>query len=834
MALIGSFRSPASGTTQFSIRSTGRLASIRLAAALLAVLCCSIGGCGGCREQSPRQQAQAKKVAQEEERKKKADEAKHKKKPDYEIGPAIPQPAESGQPRLAKPGHWITASQLMKANYGDFIGETTLQIFDKDRKPLPVPRTPYTLSATRPVALVKGRAKSIDSTLYIPPAEEQVRLQATLRERTSGRRMPDASPRPVTLMPSYQYYVVVLAKEPARYAFLKTLHSFKAPVDTEETSDDTVHYHVLLPDISRRAPLPEGSLCWSSIAYLVWDEVNPEQLNELQRTALVDWLHWGGQLLVSGPDSLDLLNGSFLSAYLPADTQGARTIDAADLAPLNQTWTFAGRAKPISPTSAWSGIKLVLRSEAQWVPGTGDLLAERRVGRGRILVSAFQLAQRDLLTWGLPLDQLVNSALLRRESREFSRGPYDELHVNWAGKPDHRLDAVFNTKMRYFGRDTHVDPSVTNYRTVETPVQSTQYGIAPGAADSSMQTETLPPLLAGGVGGWNDESAPALAAAAALREAAGVRVPDATFVLICLGAYLLVLVPFNWAVFQSIGRVEWAWVAAPLIALAGTWVVVRQAQLDIGFVRAQTEIAVLELQPGYPRGHLTRFTGLYTSLSTTYELAYDDPATLAAPFPTGEVLSGQSIVDVTFSQQDKVRLSNLEVTSASTRMVHSEEMTSAPAGLIVLGESSRQEPQIENHSALPLHGVAIIRPSTNGKKLDVCWIGELRPGASVILDFDSDETTLARKRAEELKRLDPRLLNLEPLFEVACDPRHLDPGEVRLVARVDEILPGSAVTPAASQAQGATLVVAHLQYGQLPPPTPDVNSPLDVLAQESN
>ncbi|MEX2171825.1 MAG: hypothetical protein WD851_21070 [Pirellulales bacterium] len=831
MALIGSIWSPASGTTQFSTRSTGRLASIRLAAALLAVLCCSIGGCGGCREQSPQQQAQAKKVAEEKEKKKKAEEAKQKKKPDYEIGPAIPQPAESGQPRLAKPGHWITASQLMKANYGDFIGETTLQVFDKERKPLPVPRTPYTLSAERPVALVKGRVKSIDSTLYIPPAEDEVRLQATLRERTSGRRIPDTSQRPLTLMPPYQYYVVVLAKEPTRYTFLKTLNSFKAPVDTEDNSDDTVHYHVLLPDISRRVPLPEGSLCWSSIAYLVWDEVDPEQLNELQRTALVDWLHWGGQLLVSGPDSLDLLNGSFLSAYLPADTKGARTIGAADLQPLNQTWTFAGRAKPIVPTSAWSGIKLLPRSEAQWVPGTGDLLAERRVGRGRILVSAFQFAERDLLTWGPPLDQLVNSALLRREAREFSRGPYDELHVNWAGKPDHRLDAAFNSQLRYFGRDTHDDPTVTNYRTV-VATDPAMLGIAPGNIESTTREETLPPLLAGGVAGWNDESVPALAAAAALREAAGVNVPDATFVLIRLGAYLLVLVPLNWAIFHSIGRVEWAWVAAPLIALAGTWVVVRQAQLDIGFVRAQTEIAVLELQPNYPRGHLTRFTALYTSLSTTYELAYDDPSTLAAPFPAGAVLPGQSIVAVAFSQQDKVRLSNLEVTSASTRMVHSEEMTSATAGLIVLGESSRKEPQIENHSALRLHSVAIIRPSSNGKNLDVCWIGELRPGASAILYYDSDEATLGRMRKQELKGLPRRLLNLEPLFEVACDPRHLDPGEVRLVARVDEILPGSAVTPAASQAQGATLVIAHLQYGQLPPPTPDVNSPLDVLTQK--
>lgn len=62
--------------------------------------------------------------------------------------------------------------------------------------------------------------------------------------------------------------------------------------------------------------------------------------------------------------------------------------------------------------------------------------------------------------------------------------------------------------------------------------------------------------------------------------------------------------------------------------------------------------------------------------------------TVAAPFPAGEVLAGTAITDVAFSQQDKVRLSDLAVTSASTRMVHSEEMTPATLGAIVKGLSS--------------------------------------------------------------------------------------------------------------------------------------------------
>src|SRR5690606_1118314 len=121
-----------------------------------------------------------------------------------------------------------------------------------------------------------------------------------------------------------------------------------------------------------------------------------------------------------------------------------------------------------------------------------------------------------------------------------------------------------------------------------------------------------------GVGGWNDVSGAADAVRRSLKEAAGISVPKRDFVLRILAVYLVVLVPVNWAFFRLIGRVEWAWIAAPLIAIGGALAVVRLAQLDIGFARSRTEVAVLELQPNHQRGHLTRFTALYTSLSTNY------------------------------------------------------------------------------------------------------------------------------------------------------------------------------------------------------------------------
>jgi hypothetical protein len=68
------------------------------------------------------------------------------------------------------------------------------------------------------------------------------------------------------------------------------------------------------------------------------------------------------------------------------------------------------------------------------------------------------------------------------------------------------------------------------------------------------------------------------------------------------------------------------------------------------------------------------------------------------------------------------------------------------------------------------------------------------------------------------------------MFRLALDPKHIDDGEMRLVGRVDDVLPGETITPAASQVRGATLVVAHLDYAKLPPPQRDANTRQDVKA----
>jgi hypothetical protein len=817
-----------------------------LAAALLALALCAVSVVAWRNWVPEDPQAAAEREA---EAKKKQEEAEKKKKEDFEIGRPAIQPSEpKADHQFVKPGHWTSATERITANFDDFVGQSHVSIVKDQNDAYSVDHTPFRLRSSRPVALSKGRPKEVEAMFLVPHVKDEMLLATELVERGFGAAVRPL-PAPLTRMPSYQYHFVILAKEPNRYAFIKALDSVKVPFNGDKQTDDTeatFHYQPELLAIDRTVPLPDNALAWTSIAYILWDNIDPQSFTPEQQQALVDWLHWGGQLIVSGPDSLDGLKGSFLEPFLPATSAGSRAIGAADLADLNRAWTVAaphGKHDPIHPAKPWSGIKLELQPGGSELRSTSGLLVERSLGRGRIVVSVVQLAERDLVNWKGGFESLFNACLLRRPPREYRPGSYGDVTLTWADADlkDHRLDARLTTSLRYMVRDLGVD---ANYHYVDaddsgmTPQQLAAYGNPP-------QPKRLrPPAELGGIGAWNDFSATADAARDTLLEGAGVDVPGASFIVICLAVYLIALVPLNWLVFHALGRVEWAWIAAPAIAIAATYVVIRQAQLDIGFVRAQTEIGFLELQPEYPRGHLARYTALYTSLSTTYDFNFDDLTTVAAPFAFKIDSARLTPSTVDFERYDKVRLAGLFIGSNTTNMVHSEQMLPL-GGPIRLGKSKAQNnTQIENRSQFTLRSVAIVqRPNLSEQKrghnaLEGAWIGELRPDDSAPVSieplvFTKDQVPFADERAAERRLQSSTRLDLERMFRLAIDPENIEPGEKRLVARVDEVLPGETVSPAASQIRGATLVVAHLEYGPLPVPRPDLNIRKDVATDKS-
>lgn len=771
-----------------------------LVVALVAAL--AVPGCRGCFQSEDDTAAKKK----EEEKK------KEKPKPDFECGRLQILLRDEGSARnLVKAGHWMTAVQRMKANNFDFHAELESVAMDRSRQPIPVQNTAFRMVMSRPTVLPKGQTRELEATFFIPdvpPSADTaspttVWLRSTLRARRGGREV-YAADEPTTMMKPYQCFFLVLAAEPDRYAYLKRLDSIAPPVVGEgNLAESVTHYVVVLPPADRRLPVPSQPLAWSPIAYILWDGLRPTQLTPDQQQALLDWLHWGGQIMISGPSSLDTLRGSFLEPYLPALATEAVRLEPADFAPLDQGWSLVNsRTKiradlSIPANKKLVGVRLQPHPEATPLPDTGNLVWERRVGAGRVVVTAFSLADRPLVNWR-SFDSFFNACLLRRPARSFRLSQEMEPEVVWAdgtGFGDMR-DGRLVTKLRYFTRDAAAE--------------------APAGKPAPNAPASGPSLVAA----WNDASAVSEAARQTLQEAAGISVPEAGFVFRVLVVYLLVLVPVNWLVFRLLGRVEWAWLAAPLIAIAGAVVVVRLAQLDIGFARSRTEIAVLEVQGGYPSAHLTRYTAVYTSLSAAYDFAFDDDSALAMPFPHHVPYAPglrEEVKNVSFRRDQQITLRGFQVASNSTGLVHSEQMLDLGGSVQLTGKGPGGW-SVKNGTKLLLEDAGVLH-KTGADQWELAWVGSFPAAETAALRFrpvagpDGYQASASEEARQVLRRL----------FELACHDRSLQTGDVRLIAWSRQSLPGLSIRPQASQESIRTLVLIHLRRGALPAPQPDRN-----------
>ncbi len=812
---------------------------------LLVSVTLTLPGCRGCSE-DPGDENLTPEALEKRELKK-----KEKPKPDFESVKLSIVPQKTGENetkiKLVKPGHWTAAVEETKANNFDFVG----QIFSEVRedglgKPVDLERTPHRLAFIRPAPLAKGVAKYFELLFFVPRDRIKAWFASELRSR-GGSIAATPGPEPLQLMKAYQYNLVVLGAEADRYRPLekfdaiKAPHSaslsFNAPPDLENALN---YYQVIAPPLVKPLPIPSNAMAWTSIAYVIWDDVDPALLSPEQQQAMVDWLHWGGQLIISGPKSLDQLRGtSFLGPYLPALPGEPLKITAEMLKPLSKYWTVPDAGRQLAPINPWSGITLKPEPGSKPLDETAGLVIERQVGRGRIVVTAFRLCERQLLNWP-SFDGFLNACLLRRPPRAFSESPEPPGYsVNWKSAASRARDPALVTRVRYFSRDWSDADGFTPplpHREQDTTSQQQAYnrrgnlfGTPPPSDDLPLELDATS-SIGPGVAAWNDFSEISNAARVSLQDAAGIVIPNAEFVVWVLILYLVVLVPLNWLLFWGLGRVEWAWIAAPIIAIGGMAAVVKLAQLDIGFARSQTELAVLETHNGYPRGHLTRYTALYTSLSTTYDVNSEEQSTVVLPFsadPNFTPIPGQAYDTVTYHSDPAVQLSDFAVSSNSTAMLHSEQMIDLGGAIDYIAKPGGGE--ITNHTRHTLTRAAVIRRTDDGD-YQLGWIGELPAGRGAKISFLRPQTfsEVVPKWSFEINTTSDEhgpKLNLDHMVDLVRGEKKLENGETRLIAMIEGPLPGLAVDPAASQTgRGATLVVGTLQPPPLDAATPDINN----------
>ena len=437
----------------------------------------------------------------------------------------------------------------------------------------------------------------------------------------------------------------MLSSRPDTYKYLNLTDAFELRnVQVSAGTSLGPFYYIIPSKPEFPLPLPQHSLNWTTIAYLIWDDLDPTTLTPEHQDAILDWLHFGGQLIVSGPDSLDKLQSSFLGKYLPAQFDSTQNLTNEDLKELNENWTVpstktkaATRELRLSDTVPLLGVTFKPHTESNFVEGTGEIAIERQIGRGRIVVTSFSLNSPIVRSWR-SFKSFLNGALLRKPARYFNKTPAAETVFEWANDGTSILDPMINSTVRFLARDLSRKGTKTGaegllaapdeeegsnfFGYAQTiPTLEQELRLAKSAnkkAGRNLEDQWhyggFQDAVESGTGGWNDNSGVALAARQSLQEAAGITPPSSGFVLKMLTVYLIVLVPLNWLIFRLMGRVEYAWAAAPLIAIAGAVLVVKMASLDIGFVRSNTQIGTLEIHADYPRAHLAESVS-YTHLT---------------------------------------------------------------------------------------------------------------------------------------------------------------------------------------------------------------------------
>jgi len=766
---------------------------------LLAVLCTPlIVGCEGCRSDPAQKPSDGSVLSAQ----------------DFTAG--IPMPYPSGESPIAsgiKPGHWLTAAQSLKSNNADSRGDLNSLSDVVQRKSKWIDSQTLengSMLTVRPVVMPKGQSRKFEYRTRVPNRFAGGNSKCFLSSRFVSSERSEffaTGASPFQTMGSAEYFMVVLTERPQRFTRFQ-VSDWAKPLRNEgefATTVPLINYRIVVPPAAGVLPLAETMLDWTSTAVVFWDDLPPEALTPQQQTALADWVHYGGQLIVNGAAAANSIANTGLVDLLPLKPTSNIQLDTDAAVELLKGWqvpqdpSTEKQVALLKSQTSRVAVDGIAAADAESLADSGNLLLTRRAGSGRVLQSRFDLTSDWLMTWK-SYDSFVNSVLLLRPPRRLEvKESGDELTKFYQQTyvlPDTELqaaDPAINTRFRIAARDAYL------------PLDSRSWEGQSGAIASGYEPQIRVDAVSG-IGGWSDTSDVIRLCRASLRAKSGIEIPDSSLVFRSLGCYLLILVPLNYLMFRIIGRLEYAWLAVPVIAIAGAVWVAHEARLDIGFARSQTELGLLEVQSGCDRAHLTRVVAIYNSLSSTYDIEFDTIDAAAMPIQQG----GREAVSAVFRTGVAAGpiLSGMVIGSNQVSMVHAEQMFSL-GGTLTMDANGK----LVNETDHELFDAFVVRRDLSGA-LEVANVGPCPRQSNKILRFrPATDEAIKETMSEEASELEMMLVATQvvPL------------GSTRLVAHISEPLPGMSITPSTTQATSKTVVLAHLEYAPWPVPKPDVN-----------
>ncbi len=741
-----------------------------------------------------------------------------------------------------KVNHWSTITFELQANDDNYDGFLQTE-------PVKLAGMPHEIYFRRDGRLIKEQRARRALQFMVPDIESaQVRKQFMVELLRAGALRADASWQAnLSTLPPHQMLVMILSKESTtKFASWSQLAAM-LPGSAERDGGDLEkvrYYRLVLPIEPDSSAVSSHPLTWTTTSHVVWDNYPPDTLSVSQQQAMVDWLHWGGQIVLCGGagQSFSVLRDSFLGPYLPGEATGA-TVPLAedDLRPLSQSYrppyyssAIDNQAEPVNvevrrnlrrgmrvyrePVPIRPGPKrpvylsvLKAKEGAQTIPlgeASQHILAvESRVGRGRITMLAINPNEEAILAWP-GRDTLLRRVVLRRPEEGLGEWTGPEGAI--PNSPSRvRLMSQDLSWYRITSRDL-VIPSTGPVA----PKETTKTAAEASADASQAQVGERDFHEFPAVADWRDAEGLPRLSRDLLEEASGITIPSSHFVLRVILAYLLAVVPLNWFICRFVlNKREWAWIVVPLVALGFAIGVERVAAHDMGYDTAADEIDLLELQGDYHRAHLTRLVSLYTNGRSHFTVSYpSNPTALALPLDIGRSIRGEEIASSVWQSSPVPALLNFTVQPRSLAMFRAEEMLNLGGAIRLVGTPGKRE--VVNESELELKDAVLIESTGSGKRQER-FLGTLKPGASVEIDAQEIGEALARVNAGPGPDPNPFLHALRASWE----ERDENNGELRLVAWASSTVSGQSIEPPVDRKRGFTAVLVHLRSG--PPPSPD-------------
>lgn len=763
-----------------------------------------------------------------------------------------------------KPGHWYQTRHKLKANFGD--ESLVASMFDIDKQELPMP--PWAqgipLQFERNVSLAKGQEKTIELKVLQPDEFRQIdpsgntSTNVSLFTRYALRGLGSPILEESFLlkaMPEYQYDMLILSREVSPYTFWRGLDCIVWPLyEPDEKFRVTPHRIIDIPESELPNSIPNQLTTMTSISHIVLNDAMLGNLTTEQQSAILDWLYFGGTLILNGPDAIGSIENSFLRPYAPLQQTSTSLLSESMLDTLNNSWSLRfskGERIPFAnETLREKALQIPILNgslataddqksplPAQWVEQLEGLVAERFFGQGRVVMTTFPMTNPMFVNWP-SYSALIHNGIFRKPPRIPSLGiePLVEYDGDLKGT---EMSPIHNTRLRIWARD------------LDATTMRNEAFIRSNKIDEELQHPDHRKKI--GFGAWNASSHLLLSITDALRESSGITVPMLSTVLKWLAAYLIVLVPINWLLFRLIGKLEYAWLAAPLIALAGVFVVARGVRLDVGFTRSQNTIQFLELHNHYPRGVLSSYHALYTSLTTNYQAVFSDNTDNAlnavnssgvlCPMPAhtiGRTANRARMLEYKVADEKGNGFHSFPVLSNTTGMLQSEEMVELSGSISITPTSNPQSSDpansplqwnVTNNSPLNLRHVAVLGIDSQDQ-LQLGWVAAIPPNSNLSIS-PTPQPNSQRTSEQWLDIDDPAIAYL---LQDICKHYPLGRNEWIALGWIQENPSRLQITPASLQAQSKAIVLLHLTTASPAPinhdvrlyaPTPEFNSTFD-------